>query len=189
MIKQNYYPGMISEEIEFFTTGQELKVIQNGKIFPFAEISPKVYEILKNAMPKDFDAHSELIKWHPTNEAKQIEQFTKCRYGGLDFNADIDIAGKLQKGEYWPCPLRGSCNAEGIICKNITYNGNQISNQEINLIKELVTDTTNEEIADKLNIKLGTLHFKKRVLYEKLEIKTKQELTIFAIKYNLIHLV
>lgn len=188
MIKQNFYPGMNSNEVEFFTTGEELKVIQNGKIFPFTDINQNLLNILKDAMLNDSPAHNVLMTWHPNNESKQIEQFTKCRYGGLDFNPDIDSAGKLQKGEYWECSLRGSCKSEGIVCKQIQYNGHLIDNEEIKLIKLLVTDKTNDEIAEELQLKLGTLHFKKRVLYEKLEITTKQELTIFAFKYNLIHL-
>jgi len=189
MIKQNYYPGMISNEVEFFTTGEELKAIHNGKIIPFKEINESIYKMLKDAMINDSEAYNELIEWHPNNEQKQIEQFTNCRYGGLDFNPDINSAGKLQKGEWWECPLRGNCKAEGKVCKNIHYNGHIISNEEIQLIKLLVTDKTNEEIADEMELRLGTLHFKKRVLYEKLEIKTKQELTIFGLKYNIIHLI
>lgn len=186
MIKQNYYPGMITNEVEFFTTGEELKVIHNGKIYSFNELDASILKILKDVMVNDQDAHAVLIKWFPNQELKQIEKFTQCRFGGLDFNADINSAGKLQKGEYWECPLRGNCAGEGIVCRNIHYNNQVINNEEIQLIKLLVTDKTNDEIAEEMDLKLGTLHFKKRVLYEKLEITTKQELTLFAVKYNIV---
>ena len=188
MIEQNYYPGMITNEVEFFTTGEELKVIHNGKIYSFNELDSSILKILKDAMMNDQDAHAVLIKWFPNQELKQIEKFTQCRFGGLDFNPDINSAGKLQKGEYWECPFRGQCSGEGIVCRNIQYKGQIITNDEILLVKSLVTDMTNDEIAEELNLKLGTLHFKKRVLYEKLEITTKQELTLFAVKYNIVRI-
>lgn len=186
MINQNLYPGMISSEIEFFTTGNDLKILQNGKIMSFNDIDSKVFNILKTAMIKDTEAYVALLDWHPLNENKQVEQFTKCRFGGLDFNADICSSGKLQKGEYWECPLRGQCTSEGKICKNIKFKNSIISFSEIRLIQCLVTDMTNDAISLELKTKLGTLHYQKRLLYEKLEISTKQELTVFAFKYNLI---
>lgn len=186
MIKQNYYPGMITNEVEFFTTGEELKVINKGKIYSFKELDASIIKILSDAMKQDQNAQAVLIKWFPNQELKQVEKFTQCRFGGLDFNPDINSAGKLQKGEYYQCPFRGKCEGEGVVCRNIRHNGNEITNEEIQLIKLLVTDLTNEDIADEMNLKLGTLHFKKRVLYEKLEITTKQQLTLFAVQHNIV---
>lgn len=187
MINQNYYPGMINSEIEFFTTGETLTFIQNGKMLPFSKIDSTIYKMLKDEMHKDIDAHLALMDWHPNNEQMQVEQFTKCRYGGLDFNADITASGRVQKGEYWECPLRTNCKSAGLVCKNIKVHHQPITIDEVQLIKLLVTDMTNDVIAMELKIALGTLHLKKRVLYEKLEISTKQELTIFAFQYNIIH--
>ena len=185
MMNQSYYPGMLTSDIEFFFQGEKTMVMTEGTIKPFDQISENIKKILLTEISKDDEVERILHSLHPTNPIKRLEQFTKCRFGGLDFSADIDHAGKIQKGEYWDCPLRGNCNAEGKLCKHIKYNNSIINDDEIKLIKMLVTDATNECIATQLKLPYGTLHYKKRLLYEKLEIATKQELTLFAVRFNL----
>ncbi|WP_322970298.1 helix-turn-helix transcriptional regulator [Faecalibacter sp. LW9] len=185
MNNQSYYPGMLNSEIEFFFEGSQTMYMTNGIIKPFSAITSCIEKTLTAELNKDEEALEILSKMFPNEPLKQLEKFTKCRFGGLDFSADINHAGKIQKGEYWDCPLRGNCKAEGKLCKHIKYNNNIIDSAEIALIKLLVTDMTNEAIASELSIPLGTVHYKKRVLYEKIEIKTKQELTLFAVRFNL----
>ena len=116
----------------------------------------------------------------------QQNQFLKCRYGGLDFSADIKD-NHFQEGDYWDCPKRATCAFNGIICKAPTYNGQKLSPIDIKLMKLLSTNATNEVIADALNLALGTFHKLKKALYVKLNnIQTKQELALIAKSLNLI---
>lgn len=185
MINQSYYPGMLNTDIEFFNSGEATYFMTEGSVRPFNEITTELFQLLENEINKDFEIQDYLQTKFPNNPLRQLEEFTKCRFGGLDFSADIDHAGKIQKGEYWDCPLRGNCKGEGKLCKHIKFNNHIINSDEIKLIQLLITGITNKNISEKLEIPFGTIHYKKQRLYEKLEITTKQELTLFAVRFNL----
>ena len=132
------------------------------------------------------EAHAILKEWYPESELKQVEKFSECRFGGLDFTPDI-IGNQLQEGEYHDCPFRGKCKGEGIVCKALKYKGNVLTVEDIELIRLLSTSDTNEVIAEKLNISLGQYHKIKKDLYARLgNIQTKQEATLIATELNLI---
>lgn len=83
------YPGMICSAIEVFTVEGEAMFIQKGKVSDISEAPYSMIMIAADYLKKDKLVAQELEKMHPENETQQIFQFYKCRYGGLDFNADI----------------------------------------------------------------------------------------------------
>lgn len=182
-----WYPGMLpSTGAEIFNYENEDFVIENGQIKPFDQLSSYYLRILINAINSDPKVDQELQIMHPDCEMKRVRKFSRCRFGGLDYTADI-IDGKLQPGEFWPCPLRGSCRSEGILCKLPEYQGQVLSNKEIKLIQLLSSNATNEVIAYEMEMPAGTLHRDKAALYRKLgNIQTKQEVAQIAFFLNLI---
>lgn len=187
MTETKIYPGMISEEIEMFVVENELKFIQNGKVGSFAELPYATFQILREAIDNDKDVFQHLHIMHPNSEYRRIEQFAKCRFGGLDFTGDIcSNTGELQDGEYWECPLRGNCISEGVLCKMPKVGNERLTATEIKLIQLSTTDKTNEVIAEEMHLPLGSFHKSKKHLYEKLHINTKQCLTKMAIAFNFI---
>lgn len=179
------YPGMLCNGTEFFLQNDELKIIQNGHIKPFDEIPYQTIQIIKETIEDSPDIKEALLEMHPSSESKRIEQFTKCRFGGLDFQADI-LNGKLQDGEYWECPFHGQCLHEGTLCKLPKYNNERLTKNEVVLMQLSTSDKTNDVIADDLNMALGTFHQTKKHLHRKLAIQTKQEITKIAFFLNLI---
>lgn len=180
------YPGMLDRAIEFFTVESEGYFIQKGQIKCFNEMSYGVYAIVKNHISKDHVLTRTLKTWHPDNETEQVYQFLKCRYGGLDFKADIKD-NKLQDGDYWECPKRATCSFNGIVCKAPQYNGHNLTSLDVKLMKLLSTNETNESIAQQLHIPMGSFHKSKKILYEKLgNVQTKQEITKINMSLNLI---
>jgi DNA-binding CsgD family transcriptional regulator len=179
------YPGLLCNSIEFFNDGHNLKILSGGKVKPFDELSFMHIQIISEAIQANPEIEKELKRMHPDSEMKRIEQFAICNFSGLDYVPDIQNY-VLQEGEYWDCPKKGCCLGEGIICKPLMYNGNKIIGQEIMLIKLLTTDKTNEVIASELSMPMGTFHFLKKNLYQKLNVSTKQEITIIAIHLNII---
>jgi DNA-binding CsgD family transcriptional regulator len=180
------YPGMVDTNVEFFKSAQGVKVISKGIIKKFNQLSPQVYQILKTSLSKEAHATQILNEWYPNNELQQLEKFTECRLGGLDFTPDIQ-GNVLQDGEYHDCPFRGKCAGEGIICKALKYNGKIISQQEIELLRLIATNYINEVIAEKLKISFGQFHKVKKALYSKLNVQTKQGATLIAFDLNLIN--
>ena len=180
------YPGMVCSATEFFIEKNETKIIQNAKILPFCEISFATQEILKEAINEDLKVKLALHDMHPTSSMKRLEQFAKCRFGGLDFQGDIKD-GQLQDGEYWLCPKRGTCPHEGILCKLPTYNNQRLTSQDVQLLQLTATNKTNEAIGEEMNLPMGSFHKAKKFLYVKLGIQTKQEGVFISLFLNLIH--
>lgn len=181
----NSHPIMGIASTEFYVSNDELLFIENNKILPFSEISESHKTLLRNEIEMDLQVKNSLLEMHPHSEIKRLEQFTKCRFGGLDYFPDIKD-GKLQDGEYWECPKRGTCTAEGILCKLPMYNGKRLEKEEIQLLQLTATNKINEVIAEDLNLPLGSLHKFKKAVYKKLGIQTKQEGVVISFFLNLI---
>ena len=179
------FPGMMDTATEFFVSLGEVKIIQNSKVLPFCEISSATMQILEEAINNDKAAKLELFDMHPTSKMKRIEQFAKCRFGGLDFQGDIKD-GELQDGEFWEWPNHGNCKSEGILCKLPTYNNQRLEKQEVKLLQLMASNMTNEVIAEELGMPLGSFHKLKKNVYDKLGIQTKQEGTMVSFFLNLI---
>lgn len=181
------YPGMGCSATEFFVAENGVKIIQDSKVLPFCEISFETQKILQDAIDADLEVKLHLFDMHPTSKVKRLEQFVTCRFGGLDFQGDIQD-GQLQDGEFWACPKRGKCASEGILCKLPSYNGQRLSIDEVHLMQECSTPKKNEVIAEDLSLPYGSFHKSKKILYEKLGIQTKQECALIATILNLIQL-
>lgn len=186
MTNQNkLLPGLMDGSIEFFIDTDKLKAITNGSVIDFTQLSFSGIKILQQAIDSNPEVKLHLFDMHPNDKYKRLEQFVKCRFGGLDYQADMSTDG-LQDGEFWPCPLRGSCASEGVLCKSVQFNGQRLDTKDINLVQQLATNNTNEVIAEQLSMPMGSLHLAKKKLYRKLGIQTKQEATIIGQRLNLI---
>lgn len=179
------YPGMGCSATEFFVSNGAVKIISNAQVLPFAEISTEHQQILEAEINSNIEVKLHLFDMHPNSKMKRLEQFANCRFGGLDFTGDIQD-GILQDGEYWACPNRGSCKSEGILCKLPSFNGQQLSKDDVNLIQQCATSKKNEVIAEDLNLAYGSFHKAKKSMYAKLGVQTKQELTLIGFLLNLI---
>lgn len=181
------FPGMGDSAIEFFISEKETKFIQHGKVLPFSQTPFNVIKLLDEAIHADININFELHDMHPNSNLKRIEQFARCRFGGLDFVGDIKD-NQLQEGEYHECSKRGNCKSEGILCKLPSYNGEKLSSQDIKLIQLLSTSKTIELIIYEMELRPGTFHKIHNILYSKLGVQTRQEVTKIAYLLNLIQL-
>ncbi|MDN3665589.1 helix-turn-helix transcriptional regulator [Algibacter miyuki] len=182
------YPGMMASasEVEFFVVEDEINYISEGKINSIANAPFGIIQLTKEEIAKDPEADAALKEWHPNSEFKRQVQFLKCRFGGLDYTADMK-GNQFGEPDYWDCPKRATCPFNGVICKLPKYQDSQLTSIDIELMKLLSTTYTNEVIADKLNLAFGSFHKLKQALYSKLgDIQTKQELALIAKSLNLI---
>lgn len=180
-------PGMSKDgQIEFYKDENSIKIMENGKVKDFTEISLSTLDLLKNKIKEDKEIELILHDLYPTSEIRRIEQFVSCRFGGLDFQADI-IDNEIQDGEWHECSFRNQCPYNGKLCKlPKASNGKRLTEVEVNLIKETSTEKTNEHIAEFLGVCLGTFHLLKKNLYQKLQVQTKQAVAIFGFMNNII---
>ena len=168
------YPGMLCTSKEYFATGPNVMLIHNGKVQNFDDV-PEHPELAK-IISDEKDLKAILQEWHGTDERMQQKTLAKCRFGALNFFADINEDEITH--DYGQCELRGVCKGENIICKPAEINGEMVTQQEIEILKELSGDDTNIAIAKKLGLPLGTLNVKKTNLYQKLGLYTKQHAVV-----------
>lgn len=164
------YPGMLDDSIEYFKTKSDVMVINNGSIKKFDDVAEHPY--LAKIIADDKDLQNILQEWHGNDENEKQKTLAKCRFGALNFFADINEDEVMH--DYISCPLRGNCAGEHIVCKPLVINGEVVSNEEVAILREVSGDDTNANIAKKLGIPLGTLNVKKTNLYQKLGLYTKQ---------------
>jgi DNA-binding CsgD family transcriptional regulator len=180
------YPGMNCNGIELFTVESKMKFIANGKVDEIINLPYGIRQLTKEQIKREPAVEQALLQMHPDSQLERENQFLQCRYGGLDFTADIKD-NKFKDADYWDCPKRSTCPFNGIVCKAPSYNGIALNALEVNLMKLLSTNATNEVIAETLQLALGSFHKAKKALYKKLgNIQTKQETALIAKSLNLI---
>jgi len=179
------YPGLLCSGIEFFNDHGEVKVLSGGKIKPFTDLPFAIIELLNEAIEEDKASKMALLDWHPNSKYQRLEQFVSCRFGGLDFSADI-LHNTLQEGEYHSCSKRGQCAAEGILCKLPVFNEERLSSLKIKLMILLASNYTNTVISEIMAIPEGSYHLLKKNLYAHLKVQTKQEAALIARDLNLV---
>ena len=177
------YPGMLDSSKEYFTKDGNLFLITNGKVQQFNEV--ETHEELELLIETEPRLKQTLTNMVGENLQDQQEQLAKCRFGGLNFSADFSDDSK-STNDYRNCQKRGNCIGENIICHPIKINGIEVSELEINLLKELATDKKNEAIASDLNLPLGTFNVTKTSLYRKLDIYNKPQSVFILMKEGLL---
>ncbi|WP_417200071.1 hypothetical protein [Bizionia sp.] len=185
-VTNRIYPGLNCSSLEVFNDNGNLKAFSQGKLQDFESLPFTYIQTFKEELNRDIKAKEIIESWFPDSDLQQVKKFASCRFGGLDFVPDIQNF-QLQNGEYWDCPLRGNCKGEGIVCRNLTYEGKELTATDIKLLKLLGTNYTNEVLADEMDMCQGTFNLFKKQLYAKLgNIQTKQEAVIIAVRLNLI---
>lgn len=185
MTTNRVYPGMVDNSVEFFVIDNQLNAIQNGIIKSFTDFSFALISLIEETMEADEQAIEALMQMHPGSRLKRIEQFAKCRFGGLDCTPDVKN-GVIGEGDYWDCPIRNKCQFNGVLCKAPHYNGQELTPIDIEIMKSSTTTKTNEVIAEDIGVPFGTFHKIKQGLYEKLNVQTKQEVAVIAVLMNFI---
>lgn len=164
------YPGMLDSSKEYFNSSHEVMMIHNGTIQKFDDVPehPELAQII--AEEKDLNAI--MHEWFGDNELMKQKTLAKCRFGALNFFADINEDEFTPDHSY--CPFRGKCGGENIICKPVEINGEPVSLEEITILQEVCGDDSNLNIAKKLGYAQGTFNVKKTNLYQKLGFNKKQ---------------
>ena len=159
------YPGMLDSSKEYFTKDGNLFLITNGKVQQFNEV--EAHEELELLIETEPRLKQKLTNMVGENLQDQQEQLAKCRFGGLNFSPDFSNDSK-STSDHIDCPKR------------------EVTELEINLLKELATEKKNEAIASDLNLPLGTFNVSKTQLYRKLDIYNKPQSVFVLIREGLL---
>lgn len=179
------------EEIEFYTFENEVWYKKEDKNIKLVEsnreLIKQMIEVLQTFYPKAFEClenHYSKLSWNrPLQEYRIIRQFCKCNFGNLDiYNVDIDDK-KTFNFENIPCPMRGECKMENIVC-HPQFNS-MLSTAEKRVAKLISKGKSNDEIASLLFISSNTVRGHLRHIYKKLNINSRHELMSYCNSNNL----
>lgn len=113
---------------------------------------------------------------------KIVRMFCKCNFGLIDNVPDIDACG-LVHFEHVPCPMRGDCPFENIVC-HPKFNS-QISEAEMRVLELLHRCTPRDEIAVQLCLSPHTVNNHIKNAYQRIGVHKDAEFIVYASKHNL----
>lgn len=179
--------GLRNNNHEFFTElGTDAFCITDGSVIPFEEWSEDLLTRIENQMMKFPAKIFAINEMGIQDRSGVIKQYMICNYGGFDNLADM-INGELQSPEHWPCPLRGICKFEGILCDCAkTDAGVSFTRRETQIIKLVAIGMLDKEIASHLGISLLTVNVHSKNIRTKGGFMRKADIVLYALKKQLI---
>ena len=181
--------------LEFYTFEDELWCkTDDGENFAVDETRTEVISYIINnvrarypeaykALSKHYQKSALNISWYQYLMARR---FCKCNFGCLDATTkDVDDihSDGVFNFEKVPCPLRGECALEGIVC-GPKFNST-LSKQEMRVMKLLFDGRNKEEIGGELFISPGTVKNHIKSAYLKLGVHSEAEFIRYAKEHNL----
>lgn len=177
--------------IEFFTYGNEVMFrTSDGAV---RTLTPEDYDLisamcdyLATFYTKAYEALCNEYKQSALNQSyfryRIVSRFVRCNFGDLDDIHDISHCIKCNF-EYVPCPLRGECTLDRIVC-HPEFN-HHLSPAEMQVLRLVYNGLTEDVIGDKLRLSPHTIHTHVRNAYARLDIHSKAEFIRYAADNNL----
>lgn len=172
--------------LEFFTYGNEVMVrAADGSV---RTLSPTDYELvdamceyLSTFYTKAYSALCEEYKQSALNQSyfrfRIVSRFVRCNFGDLDDVSDISASMRCNF-EYVPCPLRGECHLDRIVC-HPEFN-HKLSTAELQVLRLVYDGLTEEAIGEQLRLSPHTIHSHVRNAYARLNLHSKAEFIRYA---------
>lgn len=111
-----------------------------------------------------------------------VRRFVKCNLSELDSIPDFDDNDFEFHFEIVPCPMRGECKLEGIVC-NPKLNSS-LSEKEMAVANLIAENLTDAEIANTLHIPVETVSSRRKAILKKLGLPNKQAVALWIYKFK-----
>lgn len=173
---------------EFYTTpaGEIAIVSENNETTYYTnsnhELTERLLVYIKEYYPKAVKALEEEYKKSINNkrffEYKIVHRWLRCNCGTFDTLSEDYEGGEIHV-EQVPCPLRGECKLEGIVC--MAKKKSIITERQMEIVKLLNSGRIAKEVAVDLGISVHTVNktvqnIKKRTGISKVsQLKTEHE--------------
>jgi DNA-binding CsgD family transcriptional regulator len=180
--------GLLNNDIEFFahpTENHRSDVIHNGNCFRVKEAPGHIKQLVDEDMARHPEKTAGLDILGFFDADGRREKYCRCCLGACNSIPDV-IDGQIVHNEFWPCPDRGSCPAEGILCTKPTVGpaGAKLTRKEVEVLELIAKGLYDKEIAPKLKISAETLKVHKRHIMRKTGTNNKPELVLLALNKN-----
>lgn len=179
-------------EIEIHSTFKGDIMIQrsDGTIVVFDEknsdFTNELYAFIARHFPGAMKALLQSYKRHRPNlplfKYKVVSRFLRCNLGGHDNMLDFESDGQINL-EFVPCPLRGECEHENVICR--PKSDHPLTPMEFKVMRGFYDKKSVKEIADLLGMAENTCKKHKQNALNKTECGNLVEFIRYADSHNL----
>jgi DNA-binding CsgD family transcriptional regulator len=169
-------PALVDGSYEFFNIGDTIYQLCAGGLNKVDKLPEIFTNLLSEELRSDSDANKWLTKLGFISTNDRIEKFYRCNYGASDSIPDICIEGKLGAREYVSCQERGSCPAEGFICKFPCG----LSKLQIEISIAIASGKTDDQITYEKGISTNTIRYHKNRIEQKIEMLGKPAIAAWA---------
>lgn len=175
--------------VEFFAYNNEVWYSENGsaarKMSETSDIIPELFKTIEEQYPEAMaalrEAYSEAGDKIRYYQYLITRRFIKCNFSNIDDKFDLD-EGRLVF-EYVPCPLRGECHLEGLVCK--PRFSSAVSDAELRVLELLYKGVPKLLIAEKLYLSQYTVENHIKHAYKKLGVHTEAEFVKYAESHDM----
>lgn len=136
---------------------------------------PEAYKMLKEM----YKSSSSNILYH---RFRIVSRFIRCNLSNLDHVPDISADGSLNL-ESVPCPLRGECRYDGIICRPSF--DHSMSPAELRIMEPLYHGSSEQEIADSQCLSILTVRTHIRNALRRLDLHSRADFMRYAAQNKL----
>lgn len=179
--------------IEFFSYEQEVWCRRrDGSVMRITEsdvdIIRDITEMISAFYPEAYRAlareYSSCAANQPYFRYRMASRFIRCNFAPLDHVPDISAGCRCQF-ESVPCPLRGECPHDHVICRPSFAHG--LTPAELRVLAPLWEGMGEADIAASLCLSVHTVHNHIRNAYARLGLRSKAEFIKYAAENNLFH--
>lgn len=176
--------------IEFFSYEGEVWIRQDGNVLRLSESNTDVIdymiELVSTFYPKAYAALCDTYKGCAMNKwyyrYRIVTRFIRCNFAQLDNIPDISDNSHCAF-EFVPCPLRGECKLECVVCR--PEFDHKLSAAELPVMRLWFHGKSPDEIAEQLCLSPHTIHNHIRHAYERTGVHSRSEFIKYAVQNNL----
>ena len=156
--------------------GQTSKVTEKD-----VDLVRDVDEMISTFYPDAYKMLKEMYKSSSSNILYQrfriVSRFIRCNLSNLDHVPDIS-AGRIMALESGPCPMRGECRYDGIVCRP-AFDHN-LSPSEHRVMEMLYHGSSESDIADTMCLSILTVRTHIRNALRRLDMHSRAEFMRYA---------
>ena len=169
--------------VEAFVLDNRVMILRDGEIKPLTDSIQSLHDFYY-AMSADHHIETCLNSMGFTG-VQAVEKFVSCRFGQFDARADISEDG-ISMPEFWNCPNRGKCIGEGVVCILPAGVNGKLTPREIQIIKMIYREMTDQQIASELQISVNTVHKHRQNIIIKIDAQSVVGIIKFATQNNIV---
>ena len=178
--------------IEFYSTPEgEVTLREAGK--PERQLQETDYDFIQDMLstireyyPQAYDALMQQYSITLPNKSYRdflaVRRFIKCNFGVYDNQIDVDGYGNFHF-EFVPCPMRGECKFDKILCQP-QFNS-KLSDRQLEIMRLCYEGVSDADIAERLYISINTVANHRKASFRKLGIHSMAEFNRYAADNNL----